>query len=80
MNSVGEECCDLKQTYDKCFNKWFAEKFLKGLAEEDNDCNSIFTAYQSCVKKALRSQNISLAEVERDVLGTTEENQPPSSS
>ena len=50
MNSVGQECSDLKHTYDTCFNKWFAEKFLKGLAEEDSDCSNIFTAYQSCVK------------------------------
>ncbi|KAK8406676.1 hypothetical protein O3P69_007328 [Scylla paramamosain] len=80
MNSVGQECSDLKQTYDTCFNKWFAEKFLKGLAEEDQDCNNIFTAYQSCVKKALKSQNISLTEVEKDVLGTSEENRTPPSS
>lgn len=53
MNSVGQDCSDLKHTYDACFNKWFAEKFLKGLAEEDNDCNTIFTAYQSCVKVSL---------------------------
>nr|XP_053655700.1 TP53-regulated inhibitor of apoptosis 1-like [Cherax quadricarinatus] len=80
MNSVGEECIDLKQTYDSCFNKWFAEKFLKGLAEEDKDCSNIFTAYQSCVKRALKLQNISIAEVEKDVLGTSEENKPPNSS
>ncbi|KAK4309549.1 hypothetical protein Pmani_018812 [Petrolisthes manimaculis] len=80
MNSVGEECIELKQSYDTCFNKWFAEKFLRGLAEEDKDCSNIFTAYQLCVKKALKSQNISIAEVERDVLGTEEENQPPPNS
>lgn len=28
-------------------------------------------------QKALKSQNISLDEVEKDVLGTPEENQPP---
>lgn len=80
MNSVGQECSDLKHTYDACFNKWFAEKFLKGLAEEDKDCNTIFTAYQSCVKRALKSQNISLSEVEKDVLGTSEENKTPPNS
>ncbi|XP_068220932.1 TP53-regulated inhibitor of apoptosis 1-like isoform X2 [Palaemon carinicauda] len=76
MNSVGEECSDLKHSYDKCFNKWFAEKFLKGLSSED-DCKNIFTSYQSCVKKVLKSQNINIAEVEKDVLGTSEENHPP---
>ena len=49
MNSVGEECSNLKHSYDDCFNKWFAEKFLKGVNDED-ECKSIFTAYQSCVK------------------------------
>ncbi|XP_069978181.1 TP53-regulated inhibitor of apoptosis 1-like isoform X2 [Penaeus vannamei] len=77
MNSVGEDCSELKRTYDSCFNRWFAEKFLKGKIEEDSDCKEIFTSYQSCVKKALKSQNISLDEVEKDVLGTPEENQPP---
>ncbi|XP_067329395.1 TP53-regulated inhibitor of apoptosis 1 isoform X1 [Anolis sagrei] len=30
MNSVGEACTELKRDYDQCFNRWFAEKFLKG--------------------------------------------------
>ena len=29
MNSIGEECNELKQSYDACFNVWFAEKFLR---------------------------------------------------
>lgn len=56
MNSVGEDCSELKRTYDSCFNRWFAEKFLKGKIEEDSDCKEIFTSYQSCVK--VRKRNI----------------------
>nr|XP_013800267.1 PREDICTED: TP53-regulated inhibitor of apoptosis 1 [Apteryx mantelli mantelli] len=29
MNSVGEACTELKREYDQCFNRWFAETFLK---------------------------------------------------
>lgn len=48
MNSVGEECGELKKAYDECFNKWFADKFLKGIA--DNSCSEQFHVYQECVK------------------------------
>lgn len=31
MNSIGEDCNELKTKYDSCFNQWFSEKFLRGL-------------------------------------------------
>ncbi|XP_064889821.1 TP53-regulated inhibitor of apoptosis 1 isoform X1 [Columba livia] len=49
MNSVGEACTELKREYDQCFNRWFAEKFLKG--ESDGDpCGQLFKRYQLCVQ------------------------------
>lgn len=49
MNSVGEACTELKREYDQCFNRWFAEKFLKG--ENDGDpCGQLFKRYQLCVQ------------------------------
>ena len=48
MNSVGKECQELKHAYDECFNKWFAESFLKG--KKDDPCSELFKAYQACVK------------------------------
>lgn len=49
MNSVGEGCTDLKREYDQCFNRWFAEKFLKGDRSSD-PCTEMFKKYQSCVQ------------------------------
>jgi len=68
MNSVGEECNDLKKQYDACFNKWFAEKFLKG--DTKDICAPLFKAYQTCVKEAIKRQNITLltSKSERSVL------------
>jgi len=49
MNSISPECQELKVQYDVCFNRWFKEKFLKGLVD-DNSCADLFASYQSCVK------------------------------
>lgn len=60
MNSIGEECTELKKKYDDCFNNWFSERFLKG-DHDDSVCSSIFKVYQECVKvsKGLRLQSYS---------------------
>lgn len=49
MNSVGEGCTDFKREYDQCFNRWFAEKFLKGDRSGD-PCTEMFKKYQHCVQ------------------------------
>lgn len=49
MNSVGEACTELKREYDQCFNRWFAEKFLKGDSGGD-PCGQLFKRYQLCVQ------------------------------
>lgn len=49
MNSIGEDCTELKQNYDTCFNAWFADKFLKG-HHDDSACAPLFRIYQHCVK------------------------------
>ncbi|MGH0168307.1 UNVERIFIED_CONTAM: hypothetical protein FKN15_054045 [Acipenser sinensis] len=49
MNSVGEGCTELKREYDQCFNRWFAEKFLKGDRSGD-PCIEMFKNYQQCVQ------------------------------
>ncbi|KAL3185713.1 hypothetical protein MRX96_028616 [Rhipicephalus microplus] len=75
MNSVGEECNELKQKYDACFHSWFSEQFLRGRKEDH--CASLLKVYQECVKNAIRSQNIELWELEQDVLGTDKEKETP---
>lgn len=49
MNSIGEECTELKIKYDDCFNSWFSERFLKG-DHDDSVCAGIFKVYTECVK------------------------------
>lgn len=49
MNSVGEGCTELKREYDQCFNRWFAEKFLKGDRSAD-PCSELFLKYHTCVQ------------------------------
>lgn len=53
MNSVGEGCTDMKREYDQCFNRWFAEKFLKGDSSGD-PCTELFKRYQQCVQVSCR--------------------------
>ncbi|XP_049873579.1 TP53-regulated inhibitor of apoptosis 1-like [Pectinophora gossypiella] len=78
MNSIGEECTELKKKYDDCFNTWFTDKFLRG-NHDDSMCSSIFKVYQDCVKNAMKQQNIDFKEIENDVLGTEKENKIPPS-
>ncbi|ESN98360.1 hypothetical protein HELRODRAFT_84764 [Helobdella robusta] len=49
MNSVSQECQELKFSYDACFNKWFREHFLRGNSDA-SVCSEIFADYQKCVK------------------------------
>ncbi|XP_055313915.1 TP53-regulated inhibitor of apoptosis 1-like [Sitodiplosis mosellana] len=77
MNSIGENCNELKRDYDACFNSWFAEKFLHGNTN-DSACAPLFRVYQQCVKEAIRDQKIDLKEIETDHLGTEREYQVPS--
>ncbi|CAG9562017.1 unnamed protein product [Danaus chrysippus] len=76
MNSIGEECTELKQKYDDCFNSWFSERFLKG-DHDDSMCAGIFKVYQECVKKAMKQQNIDFKDIDKDVLGTENEFKAP---
>ncbi|XP_016976161.1 TP53-regulated inhibitor of apoptosis 1-like [Drosophila rhopaloa] len=63
MSSVGEDCNELKQQYDACFNSWFSERFLKGQTD-DSVCAPIFRVYQDCVKRAIREKKIDLREID----------------
>ncbi|KAJ0176721.1 hypothetical protein K1T71_007900 [Dendrolimus kikuchii] len=76
MNSIGEECTELKKKYDDCFNSWFSDKFLKG-DHDDSMCAGIFKIYQECVKTAMKQQNIDFKEIDKDILGTENECKAP---
>lgn len=75
MNSIGNECNELKRQYDECFNNWFSERFLKG--EKEDVCQELFRTYQSCVKNALEKHNINVWEIDKNVLGTENEQKVP---
>ncbi|XP_043677689.1 TP53-regulated inhibitor of apoptosis 1-like isoform X2 [Vespula pensylvanica] len=72
-----EMCSELKKNYDACFNKWFAEKFLKG-DTNDSMCASFLKIYKACVMEAMKEQNIELKEIEENHLGTEKEKRQPS--
>ena len=48
MASLSPECTALKKEYDDCFNKWYAEKFLRGDVSSA-DCQDLFKRYRACV-------------------------------
>ncbi|CAG8435817.1 5993_t:CDS:2 [Ambispora gerdemannii] len=54
--SIGTNCNDLKIEYDKCFNKWYSEKFLKG--DVRPECKELFEAYRACVLDAVKKKKI----------------------
>ena len=53
MNSVGEECNDLKKEYDACFNVWYTDHFLKGDYKSD-PCSELLKTYRTCVLVSFR--------------------------
>lgn len=63
LNSVGEGSTDMKREYDQCFNRWFAEKFLKGDSSGD-PCTDLFKRYQQCVQKAIKEKEIPIEGLE----------------
>nr|CAD7587550.1 unnamed protein product [Timema genevievae] len=71
-----EACQEIKTQYDNCFNTWFTERFLKG-DHNDEMCEPFLKVYKSCIEKAMKEQHIDLKEIERDLLGTKNENQSP---
>ncbi|XP_013926921.1 PREDICTED: TP53-regulated inhibitor of apoptosis 1 [Thamnophis sirtalis] len=78
MNSVGEACTELKRDYDQCFNRWFAEKFLKGEAGAEGDpCVQLFKRYQLCVQNAIKEKDIPIEGLE--FMGSSKEKSENSS-
>ncbi|XP_011141219.1 TP53-regulated inhibitor of apoptosis 1 isoform X2 [Harpegnathos saltator] len=72
-----EDCSELKQKYDACFNSWFSEKFLKG-DTNDSMCASLLKVYKDCVAKAMKEQHIELKEMETSYLESEKEKKPHS--
>ncbi|XP_061485309.1 TP53-regulated inhibitor of apoptosis 1-like [Rhineura floridana] len=65
MNSLGEACTEMKREYDQCFNRWFAEKFLKGGdSSGGKPCTQLFKRYQLCTQKAIKEKDIPIEGLE----------------
>lgn len=83
MNSLAEECNDLKRKYDVCFNHWFSDKFLHGKNDLDETCGDAFRSYQQCLSKAIREKDIDIGELRKTILGSDEDRflkSPPDSA
>ncbi|KXS16850.1 UPF0203-domain-containing protein [Gonapodya prolifera JEL478] len=73
-SSLAPQCTPLKREYDTCFNKWYAESFLKGAYEPGvssngnggvgeqgkarTECDELFEKYRACVWNAIESRNL----------------------
>ena len=55
MESIGKHCTEAKHLYEQCFNKWYAEKFLKG--DTSPECVELFEKYRACVMVTIRILN-----------------------
>ena len=74
MDSIGEECKELKKKYDECFNEWFGE-YMRGNTKDT--CHVLFKEYRECVHGVLQKKGIDVAEAYKKVLGTGLEEKPP---
>ncbi|KAL1973140.1 hypothetical protein VTN31DRAFT_6682 [Thermomyces dupontii] len=54
--SLAPECNNIKEKYDTCFLKWYSEKYLRGIT--DDECGALFTEYNKCLTKALKERGI----------------------
>lgn len=70
MDSIGEECTELKKKYDDCFNEWFGE-YIKG--RKSDPCQALFKDYNECVRKVLEKKGINIGEAYRKVVGTKDD-------
>ncbi|KAF6030211.1 TRIAP1 [Bugula neritina] len=75
MDSIGEECKELKKKYDECFNEWFGEQYLKG--KTTDPCKVLFKEYRECVHRVLVEKGIDVQEAYEKVLGTSKELSDP---
>lgn len=56
MDSIAPECTNIKHDYDKCFNEWFSEKFLKGDTKLPESCENLYKKYQNCIKPKIKDE------------------------
>eukprot|EP00929_Paragymnodinium_shiwhaense_P045965 TRINITY_DN23432_c0_g1_i1.p4 TRINITY_DN23432_c0_g1~~TRINITY_DN23432_c0_g1_i1.p4 ORF type:complete len:102 (+),score=26.82 TRINITY_DN23432_c0_g1_i1:100-405(+) len=56
---VLEWCSPYKLQYDKCFNKWYSQGFLRG--NLNNTCDDLFEDYRACVLEGCAARGLKFA-------------------
>ncbi|CAM8973006.1 unnamed protein product [Rhodiola kirilowii] len=51
-------CADLRIAYHNCFNRWYSEKFLKGLWDKQ-ECVIEWKKYRDCLSQHLDDKHLS---------------------
>ncbi|KAK9149161.1 hypothetical protein Scep_007918 [Stephania cephalantha] len=50
-------CAHLRSDYQRCFNRWYSEKFLKGEWEKE-ECVSEWDKYRACLAQHLKDDHL----------------------
>lgn len=66
MESIDSECTKLKQTYETCFNSWYADEYLKGFKSTSSPCQDLFEQYRNCIENSLKTRKIDVLLQEHD--------------
>eukprot|EP00039_Didymoeca_costata_P031658 m.35807 g.35807 ORF g.35807 m.35807 type:complete len:71 (-) comp8959_c0_seq2:198-410(-) len=65
MASINPECEPLKEAYDKCFNNWYKQRFLKG--ETKDECRELLGTYRKCVLKHMEQKKFTEKDFEIEI-------------
>ncbi|KAK7311960.1 hypothetical protein RJT34_10459 [Clitoria ternatea] len=56
-SSSTSPCLLLRDAYHNCFNRWYAEKFMKGHWDKQ-DCVSEWQSYRACLSQHLEDKHL----------------------
>ncbi|KAF7830438.1 Mitochondrial distribution/morphology family 35/apoptosis [Senna tora] len=57
-SSSTSPCAHLRDAYHNCFNRWYAEKFMKGQWDKE-ECLSEWEKYRACLSQYLEDRHLS---------------------
>ncbi|XP_019417766.1 PREDICTED: uncharacterized protein At4g33100 isoform X1 [Lupinus angustifolius] len=57
-SSSTSPCAPLRDAYHTCFNRWYAEKFMKGHWDKE-ECVSEWQKYKACLSENLEDNHLS---------------------
>ncbi|XP_054798622.1 uncharacterized protein At4g33100 isoform X2 [Prosopis cineraria] len=57
-SSSTSPCAPLRDAYHNCFNRWYAEKFMKGQWDKE-ECLSEWEKYRACLSQNLEDKHLS---------------------